>query len=286
MPNKTLIGKNNYLFLINDSGRELDVHCENLNLIKDIKLSRYSFDNFCIVIFPNKSYLYRDFLPSTYDAKYRPAFELYQSKFNNKIMDGYELLKYEKDVYYKTDTHINLKGNYIIYKHFIHKINNLFDLRLLPKQINIQSKTCFLEQFGIGDLTWPINLGDQKLEDISDIYFYSDDIIDFYNFYKIQKNKNILFLNYELIDETEILEQQFVDWNIMSNYIIYIKNTEKEDCRKKIIIFYDSFLLNILPLYFELFYEVYMIKASYNNGLINLIKPDYVFEFRVERFLT
>ena len=34
--NKTLIGKNNYLFLINDSGQELKIHCDNLNLVNDI----------------------------------------------------------------------------------------------------------------------------------------------------------------------------------------------------------------------------------------------------------
>ena len=290
MSNKTLIGKDNYLFLINDTGRELEVHCNNLNIIKDNKLSQYNFNNYCIVIFPNKSYLYRDFLPPSYDAKYRPAFELYKSKLNNKIIDGYEILKGEKDVYYKTDTHINLKGNYIIYKKFIDKINNLFDLTLLPKQINIQSKTCVLNQlkYGICDLTWPKNLGEQKLEDIKDVYFYSDDLTDFYNVYKIQKSKNILFLSYELLDKTEMLEEnnQIVDWNIISNYIIYIKNADKEYCKKKVIIFYDSFLLNILPLYFDLFYEVFMIKTVYNNGLINLIKPDYIFEFRVERFLA
>jgi len=38
-------------------------------------------------------------------------------------------------------------------------------------------------------------------------------------------------------------------------------------------------------LYIDLFYEVYMIKTIYNNNLIKLISPDFVFEFRVERFL-
>ena len=31
--NKTLIGKNDYLFLINDSSKELEIHCNNLNVV-------------------------------------------------------------------------------------------------------------------------------------------------------------------------------------------------------------------------------------------------------------
>ena len=73
-----------------------------------------------------------------------------------------------------------------------------------------------------------------------------------------------------------------VDWNIVSKYMIYKKNNLKNF---KVIIFYDSFLLNILPLYMELFNEVYMIKNVYSNQLIEMINPDYIFEFRVERFL-
>ena len=53
----------------------------------------------------------------------------------------------------------------------------------------------------------------------------------------------------------------------------------------KVLIFYDSFLLNMIPIYIELFNEVYLIKKVYNNELIQLINPDYIFEFRVERFL-
>ena len=69
--NKTLIGKNNYLFLINDSCRELEVHCNNLLLVQDIKLSHLKiFDNYMIIIFPNKSLYYKKFLPDEYIITY------------------------------------------------------------------------------------------------------------------------------------------------------------------------------------------------------------------------
>lgn len=289
MSNKTLIGKNNYLFLTNDSCNELEIHCNNKNLVNNINLPQYKFDKFIIVVFPNKSYIYKKYLPEKYDAKYRPAIQIYKNKLENKIMDGYELLKNEDDVYYKTDTHINLKGNYIIYKNFVKKINELYNLNLTAKNVILQNKTCKLNElkYGIGDLTWKINLGDQILDDINDTYYFSDDISDFYNVYEIKNNSDIRFLTYELCDKTNFLEEQndFARWDVISKYIIYKKNIDKCDTQLKVIIFYDSFLLNILPLYFDLFYEVYLIKSVYDNALINLIKPCYVFEFRVERFL-
>lgn len=292
MSNKTLIGKNNYLFLKNDGCQELEVHCKNLNLVSDPSLSRYKFNNFLITIFPNKSYIYKQFLPDGYDLKYRPALKIFKNKFGDKLIDGYVQLKDQSNTYYKTDTHINLKGNYIIYKNFIERANNLYNLNLVTKHINIQSKTCILNTLphAIGDLTWDNNLGDQQLTDKNDIYFYSNDITDFYCIYKIKNNENIRFLDYNLIDKTNVLEEtnKNADWHVLSKYIIYKKNVDNKASCKKIIIFYDSFLLNIISLYFELFnkYDFYFIKSVYDNALINLIKPDYIFEFRVERFLS
>ena len=50
-------------------------------------------------------------------------------------------------------------------------------------------------------------------------------------------------------------------------------------------IFYDSFLTNTLPLYLDLFENIYLVKNVYDNNIINKIKPNYVFQFTVERFL-
>jgi hypothetical protein len=285
---KTLIGKNGYLFLINDSCKELEVHCNNLNLVNNEDLTKYTFDNFLLIVIPNKSLIYKDYLPDNYDIKYRPALEIYKNKLKEKLLDCYKYLKNEENTYYKTDTHINFKGNYIIYSKFIKKINKLYNLNLIPKKINIDHKICKLNQlnYGIGDLTWPSNLGNQQLDDINDVFYYSNDIIEFYNIYKIKNNKEIRFLTYKLEDMTNQLENEteFAHWNIISKYIIYKKNNHIKN-KKKVLIFYDSFLLNAIPLYIDLFYEVYMIKTIYNNNLIKLINPDFVFEFRVERFL-
>jgi hypothetical protein len=286
--NKTLIGKDDYLFLNNDTSKELEVHCNNLNLVCDKTLSKYTFKNYLLIIYPDKSIYYKQYLPDNFIAKYRPATEIYLDKLQNKVLDTYDFLQHESDIFYKTDTHINLKGNYVVYLNFIEKINNLFNLNINPIKLDILSKNCVLNTLptAIGDLTWVSNLGNQKLNNINDTYYYTNDIIDFYNVYNIKDN-DIRFLDYNLIDKTLELDNkhEHVHWGIISNYIIYKKNNNENFPKIKVLIFYDSFLLNIIPLYFEMFYEIYLIKTPYNNDFINKINPDYVFEFRVERFL-
>lgn len=288
---KTLIGKEDYLFLINDSCKELETHCNNLNLVDEEKLvSRYLFDNFLLFVYPNKSLFCKQYLPDNYDIKYRPGIEIYKNKLQNKLIDLYNFMDINDDLFYKTDTHINLKGNYLVYKIFVDKINKKFNFNITPKNLVIKSTKCELVTlpYAIGDLTWHDNLGNKILNNKIDTYYYSDDVDYFYNIYKITNNNSIRFLNgITLYDETCDLEKnnEVAHWNLISKYIIYIKN-ESVEPKKKVVIFYDSFLLHSLSLYFDLFYEIYFIKNIYNNEIINNIKPDYVFEFRCERFLV
>lgn len=283
--NKTLIGKNNYLFLHNDLHRELDVGCNNLNLVRDKSLKRYNFKNFFLIVFPNKSLIYKNYLPDNYQVKYRPALYDYIKVLNNKIIDTYNVLKNEEDVYYKTDTHINMKGSYIVYKYFIQEINKLYSLNIIPKEITILSKECILTELpvSIGDLLRKRNLGNQIVENRNDIFYYSTDVEHIHCIKQIQINDKLRILDYQLNDKNNELQNLIIDWNILSKNILYQKNICNN--KQKVLIFYDSFLISLLSLYLELFEEVYMVKNVYNNEIINIIKPDYVFEFRVERFL-
>jgi hypothetical protein len=242
-----------------------------------------------MVIFPDKSYFCKDYLPDGYNMIYRPGFEIYKKKLGIAILDGIDVLGKNEDIFYKTDTHINLKGAYIVYLHFINKINSLFHLGVNFKHSVLQVKEmqslCELNN-GLGDLTWGQNLGDQQLENTKDLFFFSDDISQLYTTYEFKKNDPIKLLSFQsniTIDETDHHIGKTLDWIIVSKYILYKKNNCYPKC--KVLIFYDSFLLSTLSLYLELTSEVFMVKSVFNKQLVDVLNPDWVFEFRVERFL-
>jgi hypothetical protein len=207
--NKTLIGKNNYLFLQNDESHELETHSNNICVVSDNFFKRYEkyINKFLLILLPNKSFIYKEFLPNNYNLQYRPNFNKYKEYLKNNILDGYNILVNIDDTYYKTDTHINLNGNYLIYLHFIDKINELFKLNIVKKEYKVKYIQCnSLAELnkGVGDLTWYNNLGNQKLDDITDKYYFFDDIEDIYLNYRINSNNIIrllLFQNNILIDE-------------------------------------------------------------------------------------
>jgi len=289
---KTLIGKDNYLFLQNDSARELEIHNDNLSLVDCNFYKKYEhiIDKFLIIVFPNKSYIYKYFLPDNYNLKYRPGFDIYNNYLQNRMLDGYEILKDIDDSYYKTDTHINTKGALIIYYEFIKKINILFNINInacnyLCSKRNVDSLNSL--NLGIGDLTWSNNLGDQQLESLSDTYYEivdNEQIYMRYIFTEFGELKTFEYVDNTMIDKTCDNINKLLDWQIISSYILSKKNRTNGN-NYKVIIFYDSFLCSTLHLYMNLFYEVYCVKNIFDIDIINLIQPDYVFEFRVERFL-
>jgi hypothetical protein len=292
--NKTLIGKNGYLFLQNDSARELEIHNNNLCLVAPDFYKRYEpiKNKFLLVVFPNKPYIYSKFLPDNYIMIFRPAFDLYNYYLNEHIMDGYSLLKDVDDTFFKTDTHINNNGALIIYNEFIKKINALF-------KMNIDTKTYECKRtevndlsslgLGIGDLTWSTNLGDQTLETTKDTYYEIIGSEQLYSKYVLNMTSEIKLVDFDyannnVIDKTSENIYKTLDWNIISKYSLFKKNTNANN-KYKVVIFYDSFLCSTLQLYMNLFYEIYCIKSVFNIYTINIINPDYVFEFRAERFL-
>lgn len=290
---KTLIGKEDYLFLSNDSSHELEIHCNNRCNVSDPLLTRYNFPNFLLVVFPDKSIIYKNYLPNNFNPQFRPAIGIYKNKFGNNLLDCYDFLKDIPNTYFKTDTHINLNGNYYVYQEFIKRINSIFSFKFKPKKLQIESINCILNDLNLrlGDLTWSKNLGGQFLYDKMDTYFFSKKLKDFYPNHVIQNKKGLRFYSYDMGDVTSQLAEQNrkFDWEVSSNYILHKINYKKSKNKKKsvrVVIFYDSFLLYVLPLYFSMFFEVFMIKDQYNPQLIQLLNPSYVFEFRVERFLN
>ena len=294
---KTLVGKYNYLFLYNDSSNEITNHCQLKSTLNPYHYNNYiqNKDKLMITIFPDKSIIYNKYLPDEYSDKciYRANFKELQTKLPNTIHDAFIYLINMSDCYYKTDTHINFKGAYMVYVNSIKHFNYIFSQNIEFKQINIghmhldKNKGLSSLQLGIGDLTWQINCNDLILSDISDTYYYSNDIIEFYCKYKIQKDNkyDMKFYDYENNNKTVELIDTIVSWNTLSTHIITTKN-DKVNNKFKVLIFYDSFLLSTMVLYMETFYECIFIKRPYTIDLVNKYHSDYILEYKVERFLN
>ena len=286
---KTLVGKEGWLFLKNDACRELEVHCNNLCLVAEtFQRDRYArhMKKFLMTIFPNKSYLYSDQLPAGYTAKYRPGFDIYKKIFGDRLLDGYKVLKGVAETYYKTDTHVNFLGACLIHNAWILNINQQFGLSIpVPEHTIIRNEVASLSELtiGIGDLTWDSNRGSIALDSTADVYFKSDTVESLYMTYKIAVDGPIRLLGPTLEDITETHVGATLDWSIVSPCILFKKNPG--GVSKKVLIFYDSFLCSTLSLYLNLFAATYMAKTIYDPVLVDKINPDLVFEFRVERFL-
>lgn len=287
MNNKVLLGKDDYLFLQNDTNEGLNKHSKsNIPTICINNLQkRYNsyIEKLLFVIFPDKEVICKDFLPNNIICEYRPYANLYKKYFNKNIIDGETIL--EPSDYYKTDTHINNKGALKIYKNIINYLNKLFNVIIkTDNYIIIENNVASLSKLnkGIGDLTWDINKGNLEVN-TTDKYYSIEPIIDFYMSIYNDDN-NYCILNYDLNDISKDWINKLIDWTCVSKNIFYKKNSHYS-IKKKVLIFYDSFLLSTLKLYKDIFEELYLIKTIFNIDLINKINPDFIIEARVERFL-
>jgi hypothetical protein len=285
---KTLIGKNNYLFLTNNSCDSLYNHANNISTYNNNSFHKYinyiNKKNILMFVFPDKELICKQFLPSGYGVMHRPNINAYKSVFGNYLIDGLTLLDYTD--YYKTDTHINNKGALKVFLEIIKYLNDTFNVQIpVDNYKTIECSVTSLSSLskGIGDLTWDMNKGYIILNDISDIYYKFDNIEDVYlNVYNSENNYLILNYNFENISNNYV--GILIDWKCLSSNILYIKN-DNFLYNKRVIIFYDSFLVSSLSLYKTLFKELFLIKNCFNLKLINKINPDFIIEARIERFL-
>jgi len=201
------------------------------------------------------------------------------------ILDTFSVIK-NIDSFYKTDTHPNLLGVYEIYKLFINTINSRFGLNISVMQINIQCNNCILTDLnlGIGDLTWLSNKGELVLDNVYDNYYYTDSIDMIYNKYIFKDSGPLRILDNSLNDKTNNFKDNMLGWDIVSNNILYYNNISS-NIKFKSIIFCDSFIIHFIGLFLQTLSETYIIKDVFKPDIIDKINPDYIFEFRAERFL-
>jgi hypothetical protein len=284
---KTLVGKNGYLFLTNDTCNSIQKHTilnENMN---DNNLKRV-YDKYkkdiVFLVFPDKEILCKKYLPDNISCEYRNELQVYKKYFGSKLIDPIEVLDYTD--YYKTDTHINNKGALKVFNLFLETLQNNFSISFIfdnyYEEINVKS----LNEIGrgIGDMTWERNLGNIKLDNTEDIYYKINCDGFVYHIYNNSMNDPYKILNYDLTDITDNIYDKQIGWNIISENILFKKN-EKYKIKKKVILFYDSFLAQTVNLYKNIFEEIYLIKSFHDEKIINKIKPDLIYVFCIERFL-
>jgi hypothetical protein len=278
---KTLFGKDDYLFLINDTSRSLENHCKKFIQYNPFNIDKYlSFINnnkIFFFVFPDKEIICKNFLPNEYKIRNRNKLYYYKAIFKKLIYDSTEL--FDISDYSKTDTHINLKGLYKFYMKACSIISQKFNLNIVTKKIIIKQK----EVIGNGDLIQGLNIGTNVAKKIKEIIYYTDIPYSIIN-NKYNTDSNIKILEYDFTDISNKYNNKIINWRDIHDKIIHYTNVNALN-KKKIVIFHDSFLLPIIFLFTELFYEVYTIKKFFNTNIIHYINPDYVLEFRVERFL-
>lgn len=80
---KTLIGKSGYLFLTNDSSKELEIHNDNFDNVSQnfyVKYKPYT-NKYLLIVIPDKSFVLKKYLPDGYNMIYRPGFNKYANYF-------------------------------------------------------------------------------------------------------------------------------------------------------------------------------------------------------------
>ena len=284
---KTLFGKDDYLFLINSIGKSLENHCmisKKINISNLNKYAEYIYSKkILFFMFPDKEIICNNFLPDNYKILNRDKMSYYKLFFFDLFYDSTHL--FDITDYEKTDTHINLKGMLKFYNKACKIISNILNINIKTREFDIKMK----EVIGNGDLIQGVNIGTNiATKTKANFYFVDEDISIINTIYSKEKiydkNNNIKLLDKNLKNISDNYDKKSLYWDDIKDLILYRKNNNINN-NIKVAIFYDSFLASTINLYTELFNEVYMIKSIFNAKFIEYINPDFILEFRIERFL-
>lgn len=298
---KVIKGKQDWLYL--KSCNSIEKHSKlnnNLN-IEILNKYKYYYDKILFFVFPDKEIVCKDFLPHNICCEFRNELNMYKDFFKEKLFDLNSILKY--DDYYKTDHHINNKGALKVYNLFLDIIQEKFKSSIINskysyQKIEVDSLTKLSR--GIGDLTWKDNLGELKIDNTNDIFYkiidQSNNTHDknalndpydkngLYLTHYQYTNSSFKILDYNFKDISKSKENVMIDWNMISKHILY-KMNDKYIIDKRIVIFYDSFLVSTIQLYKDIFSEIYLVKNVFDSKIIEKISPDFIFIFQIERHL-
>jgi len=268
---RALIGKNGYLFLVNDTNDEIRQHFDytyNNNFNRDLfikflnykkKFSENLNIKYYFFLTPDKSLVCKDFLP--FDIK---MIKRNYNSIKDLVPDFAEHL--DHTCYFKTDSHINYLGGKELSYRYLNYIDKNFRRKDLEKLINEQIQTIHNAERP-GDLISERN------------WSYSNIKKEKYN-----NEKVVVFRNNSLIDLKENLPEKFkFDGERETEYY---KN-EHGFTNLRVLIFRDSMsklIQDILSLYFK---EILLHwdHWAFPEKLIEWYKPDIILEIRAEKFL-
>ena len=270
---KSLIGKNNMLFLINDTNDELMIHYDssyktNFNKTiffnqceQKINISEKYGAKYIFFISPDKSVVCGKNLP--FETNICNRIDIDFIKTIKCCYDLYENSNLTIDDYFNSDSHVNFNGAKKI-------VSNLLKIVFPSIIINFDIiEETFVIYNRLGDLADPIN------------YKYEEPQPNIF----IDNVKQIL-LGAHIQDKSSSLPFKFKF--IYSRQSVYhINNQPMID--KKILYFCDSTTFSFLSVYLSSIFKeslYYWDHWFFNEEIIDYFKPDYIFEIRTERLLN
>lgn len=266
---KSLRGKNNYFFLINDSNNEIKQHYDEEydsnfdsdaynNFIKSKKnfLSKKNIRYYLFSI-PDKSIVCKEFLPFEYNIIKRNINSI------ENIIDFVDDLTPEH--FFKLDSHLNFEGGKLLAFKFLNYIDNQFSLKKYGELIKNRKIKFYSRDYDMfSSLNWS----------------YSTFVKNQLNY---EHNEEI-FIPINLKNLKDDIPKQFSFCGRRESH--YYKN-DNSYSNLKVLILHDScamYIKDFLSFYFrEMF--LYWDHGKFDKNVIEWFKPDLVLEIRAERFL-
>lgn len=269
---KTILGKDNTFFLINDRNEEIRQHYDkNYECNLDINKFRHSTETkknylnkkgikYGLFVVPDKSIILRNKLPFKTDTP-----ERHTDKLKDTLHDLSNVIS--SNDFYKNDTHISSRSSPKIVAHIISSLHNTSHEIILEQ---LDECTHFKKDEHLGDLFNIQNWSYDRDEMFHENKYITTD--------KLELNTPVEKVNLNSIPP--------VFRHISRRDSYYFRN-EHSISDKRAVILHDSttlVLMDALTAYYkEVFF--YWDHWFFNDKLIEWFKPDDVLEIRTERFL-
>lgn len=269
---KTIKGKNDFLFLINDVANELRQHFDmsyknkfNVNdfldeyYFKKLLFKKNNIDYFYFVI-PDKSIVCKNFLPFEVNYTKRNVDEV------NEIIDFVNNLN--NTCYYKLDTHVNRKGAEILSFLMLNYMDNEFTIKEWNNlmNINVEDNKQPRDWDLLSDMNW--SFSDKERRTLKKKYS------EYFEYYVKPINaKDVRF--------------DFPDFILNNKRPTYFTENPDSFTDKKILIFRDS-SFSVFKWYFSFYFNkmcLYWDHGSLDERIIKFYNPDIIIEVRTERLI-